>query len=339
MAAVAAAAAAALANYRAIYAAADATADADADAQILPRTHSICETAPFCRSHLGVNRLRNPNLLFGRYELFKTLGKGACGMVVAAIDHDNHGQIVAIKIQKMDGCSQELWDEVKMEASVGIKIPTHPDICKTIGSFQIDNTFYIVMEIVEGISFKAYMHANPLTSANLPTFAMILRKMASAIAHLHKHGFLHRDIKPDNFVICEEPGGNVKVKLADFGFSSTKEQIDQTTKGTPIFLAPEVAKAIDIDCTCDVWAFGILILLLLTGKKLPSYLEGVTCPEIAYRIIGRLSKNPFPAKLTENENPMFVSIADIARRCLEIDKSKRPSAAEIAICLQIILNQ
>ncbi|MCX6666474.1 MAG: serine/threonine-protein kinase [Euryarchaeota archaeon] len=308
----------------------------------LERTHSMDlmdssgQTPPFCRTHLGITRFQDRYIKYlnGRYELTKkVLGKGVYGKVVAAIDHGNHGQMVAIKIQNMAGRSQSICD-VKREAMLGMNIPTHPNVCKTIDWFQLGKTFYIVMEIVEGESFQAYMLANPLTSVNVHTFLELLRQMALAIAHVHKNGYVHRDIKPANFiVVCG--GEKIGVKLTDFGFSSSIKRIEQVTIGTPIFFAPEVANKFEISEKCDIWALGVLISQILTGKELPVYLEGVTCSKKASRIIGKLSVNPFPAKLTENENRMFALIAKVAKRCLEIAAPIRPSAAEIAAYLEI----
>ena len=311
--------------------------DDDALTPPLPRTHS--------RTHSPIDddALTPPLSRFERFKRYiltdKVLGKGSYGEVVVALDLENHGRKVAIKFCYISGCCAKVLEEVQMEARIGMQIPDHPNVCKTIDSFIIQGILYIVMEMVEGVSFDIYMRVNKLTDANLFTFGMILHQMASAIKHLHANQIIHRDIKPANFVISQNPDGSPLVKLIDFGFSTKYVDTVQKTQGTPIFVSPEVAREKDIDHKSDSWAFGVLILQLLTQKDLLWYLENVKRTDRAYQIIRNLTVNPFPAYLAENENPMFVLIANTAIKCLEIDKSKRSSVAEIAECLSVFKAQ
>jgi len=274
-------------------------------------------------------------LVAGRYQLIdhEVLGEGACGKVILAIDHEDHenpGQKVAIKIFDMSGRCAEYREEVMREAEIGKRIPAHHSVCKTLNSFFIGDTFYIVMELIEGKSFDVYMRETKLTLKTKLIFLVILYQMALAIAHLHANGIVHRDIKPSNFMISQNPDGTIRVILIDFGFSNNSDRVSQEAVGTPIFMSPQVAGWSRIDDKCDIWAFGVLILLVLTREEVPLYLKGIKGPEQAKQFIYNLKVNPFPAKLAENKNPMISLIANIARRCLEIDSSMRPSAAEIA---------
>lgn len=293
------------------------SADADADTpSVLPRTH---EEKP---------------LLNGRYELIdRQLGEGAFGEVFLAIDHGNHGQRVAIKILDASGRCSEYLKTVRKEAEIGAKIPYHPNVLQILDSFLIGYKFYIVMELVEGKSFDIYMH-EAKTKFNrktpLPFFLEILYQMALAIAHLHANRIVHRDIKHSNFMISQNPDGTIHVVLVDFGFSNKFDMVEQETNGTPYFMSPQVVGSSGIDEKCDVWAFGVLILLILTKEKTPLYLKATKDSDEAMELIRNLKENPFPVRLTVNKDPMIVLIATIARRCLEINPSTRPSAAEIA---------
>jgi serine/threonine protein kinase len=295
-------------------AAADAVADS---ADVLTRTHED-----------------KPELLNGRYELTGCLlGEGACGKVFLAIDHRNHGQRVAIKILDTSGHCSEFQQEVMREAVFGTEIPYHPNVLQTLDSFLIGHNFYIVMELIEGKSFNVYMHETKLNPKTQSNYLAILYQMALAIAHLHANRIVHRDIKPANFIVSQNPDGSIHVKLIDFGLSNPFDLVEQAAVGTPYFMSPQVAEWIGIDEKCDEWAFGVLILLILTKEKTPLYLKITKNSDQAIALIRNLTVNPFPVRFTKDKDPMFVLFATIARRCLEIKPSMRPSAAEIAECL------
>jgi serine/threonine protein kinase len=170
-------------------------------------------------------------------------------------------------------------------------------------------------------------------------FLVILYQMALAIAHLHANMIVHRDIKPENFVISQNPDGTIRAVLVDFGFSTQFDMLEQETKGTPYFMSPQVVGCSGIDEKCDVWAFGVLILLILTKEKIPLYLKVTKNPDQAMELIGNLKENPFPVRFTKEKDPMIALFATIARRCLEIEPSMRPSAAEIAEGLSTFKSQ
>jgi len=245
-------------------------------------------------------------------------------------------QKVAIKMCDMSGCCMSVYHtHLKREADIGLQIPAHPNVCKTLDYFVIGYIFYIVMELVEGKSFNVKCLKNKWNPKNLPFFLVFLYQIALAIAHIHANGIVHRDIKHENFIVTQNPDGTTRVVLVDFGLSNQFDIVEQEAVGTPIFMSPQVVGWIGIDKKCDIWAFGVLILLILTRKEVPSYLEESKNSDQAIRIIFNLKVNPFPVKLIENKNPMIVLIATIARRCLEIDPLMRPSAAEIAEHLSI----
>jgi len=276
-------------------------------------------------------------LLNERYEITNnSLGEGAYGKVFLAIDHRNDMQRVAIKMCDMSGrCISVYHAQLKREADIGLQIPAHPNVCKTLDYFVIGYIFYIVMELVEGKRFNVYMRENKFAPKNLPFFLVILYQISLSIAHIHANRIVHRDIKHENFIVTQNPDGTTRVVLVDFGLSNQFDIVEQEAVGTPIFMSPQVAEWIGIDEKCDIWAFGVLIQLILTRKEVPSYLEESKNSDQAMRIIFNLKVNPFPVKLIENKNPMIVLIATIARRCLEIDPYMRPSAAEIAERLSI----
>ena len=271
-------------------------------------------------------------LLNKRYELIGCqLGEGGCGKVVLAIDHGNHGQRVAIKMCDTSGRISEYREKVLREAVVGTRIPDHPNVCKTLDSFLVGYMFYIVMELVEGKSFDVYMQEKKFNPKNQSIFLVIINQMALAVAHLHTNMIVHRDIKPDNFVISQNPDGTIRTVLVDFGLSHKFDIdiVEQEINGTPYFMSPQVVGRSGIDEKCDLWAFGVLILLLLTKEKMPLYLKITKDPDQAMQFIFNLKENPFPVRFTKDKDPMIALFATIARRCLEINPSMRPSAAEI----------
>ena len=270
-------------------------------------------------------------LLNGRYENTNhSLGEGACGNVFLAIDHGNNMQRVAIKMCDTSGHISEYQERVMMEAVFGARIPDHPNVCKTFDSFLIGYMFYIVMELVEGKSFDVYMRENKFSPKNQSNFLVILYQIALAITHIHANGIVHRDIKHENFIVTQNPDGTTRVVLVDFGLSNQFDMFEQETKGTPYFMSPQVVGCSGINEKCDIWAFGVLILLVLTKEKVPLFLKVTKNSDEAMQFICNLKDTPFPVRFTKDKDPMIALFANIARKCLEINPSTRPSAAEIA---------
>src|SRR6185312_7049842 len=144
----------------------------------------------------------------------------------------------------------------------------HPHCGAVIDVGVHDGFPYVVMEFVSGQNLKELLAAGPLP---IRRAAEITRQVLSGLSHAHEHGLIHRDIKPANIVLSHKEGVGDHAKILDFGIARS---INDTTNltgalvlGTPNYMAPEQIRGTGIDLRVDLYACGVMLFELLTGKK------------------------------------------------------------------------
>ncbi len=263
------------------------------------------------------------NALIGEYRLTEPLGAGGMGEVYKAV-HTHLGRVVAVKILSpnlTDGPAlQRFYNEASIQASL-----RHPSVAEYLGFYEYQGRPCILMEYVDGETLSELIQkrgAFPCAEATT-----IQRIIASAIAHFHAQGVVHRDIKAGNIKITSSG----QVKILDFGIAR-HQRMDRLTHygavvGTTEALAPEQVRGEPATFATDVWQLGVLFYEMLTGR-LP--FQGNTTHEIYARI---LSAEYAPVRQLQAGTPEAVQ--RIVSRCLQKDPSRRyPSAAELhdALC-------
>ncbi len=202
----------------------------------------------------------------GKYEIRKTLGRGAAGTVYEAWDPAIARQ-VAIKTVKLpdsaDMDDQEALTRFRREAQAAGRL-THPNIVGVFDYGETDDLAYIVMEYVDGESLKAVLDRKERFAP-----ADIVRLMEELLAGLdfsHERGVVHRDIKPANLMLTQQG----RIKIADFGIarieSSGLTQIG-TIMGTPAYMSPEQFTGQVVDPRTDLYSAGVVLYQLLTGER------------------------------------------------------------------------
>jgi len=202
---------------------------------------------------------------FGRYRIEKRLGAGAMGSVFLARDTELDRQ-VALKIPKFDDES-EMTGRFYREARSAAKIH-HRHICPVFDVGEIGGIRYISMAYIEGRTLADYIDPNkPQTDRQI---ALLVRKLALALAEAHRRAVIHRDLKPANIMI--DP--NSEPVIMDFGLArqTDKEQQSRLTQtgtimGTPMYMSPEQVDG-DLDRigpVSDVYSLGIISYELLAG--------------------------------------------------------------------------
>ena len=249
----------------------------------------------------------------GPYEIVSPLGAGGMGEVYRATD-TNLGRQVALKVLPAAFATDvERMARFKREAQVLASL-NHPNIATIHG---IEGSA-IVMELVEGKDLAGPL---PLDEA-LP----IARQIAEALEAAHEKGIVHRDLKPANIKIT--PQG--VVRLLDFGLAKAvaEEPADMSNSptlslamtsagmilGTAAYMSPEQARGKTVDRRADIWAFGVVLLETLTGKK--TY-PGET---IADTLAAVITKDPALETLPEGTPPF---LRTLLHRCLEKDPKRR----------------
>jgi len=207
--------------------------------------------------------------LENRYYVLSLLGKGGMSLVYKAKDLQS-GQVVAVKCLR----TQVLGDEnivkrFKREADVLDRL-NHPRIVQFYGyGTNQRGQPYFVMDYLIGTSLGEILRKQG--RLDLGRFQDVFVQVAAAIGHAHKHGAVHRDIKPGNIMLVEKGGTSDYVKIVDFGIAKVTEGAQKLTRlgevwGSPIYMSPEQCVGTNIDTRTDIYSLGVVMYEALTGE-------------------------------------------------------------------------
>lgn len=246
-----------------------------------------------------------------RFEIVRRLGGGAFGDVYEARNRE-HGNPVALKALKS---SEPEWIyRFKREFRV-VEGLAHPNIARLYELFCEDDSWYLTMELIDGVPFDRYVErsASELRSA--------FTQLATGLIELHEANCLHRDIKPSNALV-ERSG---RVVLLDFGLAvDTRVSKHTAIAGTPPFMAPELGMGGQPSQASDWYSFGVMLYNALAGR-LP--FEGTASQVFSDKLAGA---PPPPAELKPGVDP---ALAELALRLLSPVSSVRPSGADVLAIL------
>jgi eukaryotic-like serine/threonine-protein kinase len=269
----------------------------------------------------------------GNYRIDALLGAGGMGTVYRAWDCELE-RTVAIKVVDQGRSGSDAAHRLLQEARLGAAL-CHPSICGIHEVAHVDGCCFIVMEHVEGSPLASLIPEGqglPLDLA-LPYATQIV----DAVAHAHGRGIIHRDLKSSNIMIA--PDG--RAKLLDFGLAvrhmvdadaERAGQIETTCSrdassaaGTVPYMAPELLLGRPANARSDIWALGVLIYEMVTGRR---PFRGATRYELGAAILGQRAV-PLPSGLP-------ASVCAVVARSLEKDPDDRfPCAHELATALAL----
>jgi HAMP domain-containing protein len=257
---------------------------------------------------------RPGTVLAGRYEILSTLGRGGMGIVLQARDRDLD-EIVALKLLRSEvATDRDVLERLKSEVRLARKI-THANVLRTFDFLELDGIPCISMEYVHGVTLRALL----ARSERLPYSAglHLARQLGAGLAAAHAEGVLHRDIKPENLILQQ----NGTAKLMDFGIArplagaKLGQTRDGTVVGTPHYLAPEQLSGGTVDTRADIYACGVLLYEVFTGR-LP--FTGETPFEI---LLKHVEADPVPPSVHWRDIPP--ELERILLRCLERSPENR----------------
>src|SRR5437762_1338263 len=257
------------------------------------------------------------NTLFdGRYRIVRKLGTGGMAKVYLAED-EVLGRRVAIKIlDDRHAGDDQFIERFRREAKNAASL-SHPNIVSIYDRGEAEGTYYIAMEYLDGRSLKELIVARGPAPVNVAID--YARQILAAIRFAHRHGIVHRDIKPHNVLVDAEG----RLKVTDFGIAraGTSQMTEAgSIVGTAQYLSPEQARGSAVDQRSDVYSLGIVLYELLTGE-VP--FSGDTPVEIAMK---HLSQTPEPPSALRPEIPHDLDM--VVMRALAKDPEDRYQSAE-----------
>ncbi len=265
---------------------------------------------------------RLPELLAGRYQIGKELGRGGMACVYLARD-TKHSRDVAIKVIRPELSISLAHERFLREIEIAARL-RHPNIVPVYDSGEVDGELYFVMPYEEGPSLGERLERDgPLPLAE---GLSVLRDVGRALAYAHEHGVVHRDVKPDNVMLSS--GAAV---VTDFGIAKALSAaladtpgatLTQTgsSVGTPAYMAPEQATGDpSTDHRADIYSFGCLAYAVLTGH--PPFAGQSAHQTITAHLTTR------PPLVSDLRPELPPGIALLVARCLEKDAGLRPQSA------------
>ena len=265
-------------------------------------------------------------VLSANYELDREIGRGGMGIVYKARDK-RLKRPVAVKLLPPELAFRgEIRSRFLKEAETAAQL-SHPNIVPIYSVDERDGLVYFVMAFVDGENLAARLHTQGRLDST--ETRRILKEVAEALAYAHERGVVHRDIKPDNILLCADDDGRVMV--TDFGIArAVSEGSDSRLTatgmaiGTPAYMSPEQSMGErDIDGRADLYALGVVGYQMLAGE-LP-----FNAPSTPALLVKQISERPTPVDVHRPDAP-----SDLARAVmmlLEKDPANRFPTAEALV--------
>jgi serine/threonine-protein kinase len=266
-----------------------------------------------------------------RYRIVDRISQGAMGVVYRGV-RTNLDRQVAIKVMHVAmPDAMKLRERFEREAQVMARLD-HPHCVSIIDfGFHREKPF-VVMELVRGQSLHEMLVEQK--RLEIPRAVEVMRQILSGLAHAHEQGIIHRDIKPGNIMVTPKAPLGLHVRILDFGLArmlgNSTSISHGVAVGTPSYMAPEQCRGEALDVTCDIYACGVVLFEMLTGKK----------PLTAVDPIETVKKqmNELPPRLGDVTPGDYGALEDVVARALKkVPADRFPSAVAMSEALDAAL--
>ncbi len=263
-------------------------------------------------------------LIAGRYELGDRLGFGGMSTVNIAFDRRLERQVAVKLLAEHLAEDPQFVSRFRREALAAARL-VHPNIVQVFdfGLDEPSGRHFIVMEYIRGKSGAELLRD---TDPGHPQLELgeaidIVDQSCRGLEHAHRHGVVHRDVKPGNLLRSDEG----IVKLADFGIAKAGDAVSRITQvgsvlGTAAYLAPEQASGDEATARSDIYALGVVAYQLISGR-LPYEAQSLT--ELALK-----QQREQPPHLDELDRRVPHGVAQAVASALELDPARRPQSAD-----------
>jgi serine/threonine-protein kinase len=252
----------------------------------------------------------SPQLAKMDYEVVRPLGTGA-GSTILLIRDTSTGRRYALKVVRRQGPDDDIYVNQALQESNVSRMLNHPNIvrildCRVRKSWFRTTGIELLMEFVDGFVL------DDVASLPVPRLVAIFRRVADALAHMHRRGVYHGDLKPGNLMISKSG----EVKVIDFGTAWIRGEDKARVQGTPYYMAPEQASERVVDEKTDLYNFGATMYRMFTGEY-----ANLGIPGLDNGRLGR-SRLQTPSALVA-EVPK--SLSDLIMQCIAPKPDRRPS--------------
>jgi serine/threonine protein kinase len=277
-------------------------------------------TASFLRSAVVEAPALAEGTVIGVYRIVARIGAGGMGEVYCAHDTKLRRNVAVKVLPAALANDRDRLARLEREARL-LAALNHPNIAHVYGLEESNGTRALVMELVDGETLAdRLMHgAIPVKEA-----LAVARQLADALAAAHDRGIIHRDLKPANVKL--RPDGTVKV--LDFGLAKAMDSVVGSSAteqgailGTAAYMSPEQASGKPVDRRTDLWAFGVVLMEMLTGRRV---FEGESTAHVLSSV---LKSEPDWSSLPAD---VPVAVRRLLRRCLAKDPAHRWDSASVA---------
>jgi len=262
--------------------------------------------------------------LSDRYELIRRVGEGAMGSVYLARHTFMHREVAVKVLHPQLLTNAEVVERFQREAQASAHI-NHPNVCAATDFGRFDDAFFLVMEWLDGRALDDILAEEDM---GIDKALHIAIQIADALDRAHELGIVHRDLKPANIMIVSREEDPCFVKVTDFGVARVRLSVDSTkltqagmTYGTPSYMAPEQAAGEEIDQRADIYALGVVLFELVTGRV--PFTGGSVAQVLAAHVT---EAPPRPSSVAHQEIP--TALENLILSCLAKSPDGRPQTAK-----------
>jgi serine/threonine-protein kinase len=271
--------------------------------------------------------VRVAGTVLGNYEILELLGEGGMGQVYLA-QHIRLKRKVALKLLLPRFADNEEIAKRFFAEARSVNAVESEHIVEITDFVEDGKDKFFVMELLDGEALSEIMGRGQLPLERVLDIAL---QLAATLQQVHVAGIIHRDLKPDNIVLVERAGRKDFVKLLDFGIAKIVDEeafdesevaldtSDGAVLGTPAYVSPEQLKGETLDNRADIYAFGLLLFQLITGKR---PFRSRSLPELVLKQMTEQAPSISDLELAPYAIP--TALDSLVRRCLEKDRALRP---------------